>query len=244
MSTRRQALKNEAAQYFVLKDLFPKSNFDSRRKLTDYQAKKISKTLRRFKIEHKEDLHRMTPIGRGRKAYLKSHDQPDYYIGTFLSGGRKVNTDVKYQGGELLYNRKGSPRARSNDLDTSGDDEAFIKSAKAVLKKRAGRKAGITAGGKVIGAVIPTRENDLIIKEGVRIFNKYGWAFDGKLTPSQIEQYNLIDINGQIYRERTNPNGTKYLQEVAHPSEWGMAIYFEGKKEEKPKKKTIKRKKK
>jgi hypothetical protein len=237
MSTFRQNLKNEAAQYFVLKDLFPKSNFDNRRKLTDYQAKKISRALREFKIEHAEDLHRMTPIKRGRKEYLKEHEQPSYYIGTFLSGGRKVNTDVKYTGGELQYNRKGSPRARSNDLDTSSDDEAFIKSAKEVLKRRKGRKAGITAGGKVIGAVIPTRENDLIIKEGLRIFNKYGWAFDGKLSEQEIQKYNLTEINGQIYRERRYGNGVPYLQKVAHPSEWGMAIYFEGKIEEKPKKK-------
>jgi hypothetical protein len=227
MSTPQLALKQEAELYLSLPDLFPKGKPDFRKKLNKYQVKKIKTAIKTVKQIGGDHAKQIVPMGRGRKRYMTEKELPIYMRGIFLSGGAKVNKKLEYSHNEVKYERKGSPRARSNDLDTSAEDAEFISSAKKILKRRKGRKATITAAGRAIGAVIPTREDDLIIKEGLRIFNKYA----------------EMSYNNER-RERRNANGTVYLTEAAHPSEWGMAILFEGKIEESPKKKTIKRKKK
>lgn len=153
----------------------------------------------------------ITPIGRGRKKYMAEHGLPAYFIGVDLPGGTKVNSNVEYINGEFRYERAGQLRSRM-ELETRYTEVELIASAKKLLKMRKGRKAALTARGRVMGQIPATKNENVLIKEAVYTYNKYEGMF------ARGEQ-----------RERRNANGTVYYQDAAHPSEWGMGILFEGK---------------
>ena len=213
MATPHLELKKHAKKYLDLHALFPHTKLDLRLPLSDYQRKKINQELSILKKKDNGTLNNFVPMGRGRKKYLRDNNLPPSWKGVFLSGGAKVNTELKYIGGEVQYKRGGAPRARSNDLDTSSDDIALIASAKKILKRRAGRLAGVTAAGKKISSIMSGTNETLLIKEAVRVFNKYA---------------DMSDRGEQ--RIRRLSSGIEYFQDAAHPAEWGMAILFEGKK--------------
>jgi len=124
--------------------------------------------------------------------------------GEFMSGGAKVNKNVKYIKGEFYYERGGKPRTRM-ELDTSGTVEDLLNSADYVLKRRKNRTTALTANGRVIGMAQNMRTNDIIKSQASFIFLKYSEMAD----------------NGE-YRKH---NGA--LTKAAHPAEWGIGILFE-----------------
>src|SRR5574337_591630 len=95
MSTPQKSLKDDARKYLSLPDLFPKGSPDFRRKLNNYQAKKIRAALREIKNIGGMYATHIVPRGRGRKKYMADHDLPPYMRGIFLSGGAKVNTNLE-----------------------------------------------------------------------------------------------------------------------------------------------------
>lgn len=202
---------------------------DLRTKLSPYQVKKINKAIAAAK-DYLGEYHKgVVPMGTGRKKYMQEAGAPSWLRGIVRPGGTKLNSNLRYIGGEILYERNGTPRSQSNDLDTSAGENEFISSAQKVLKNRRGRKATMTANGRRIGSIIPTRDSDLLISEGVRVFNKYSRAFYANEKPDEeLEREFERGHNGDVYRWRSQGNGKKFLQKVAHPSEWGMAVLFEG----------------
>lgn len=225
MSSPQKSLKAEAKKFLSLPDLFPKGAPDFRKKLTPYQVKKIRAALNTVKTLGGEYARDITPMGKGRKKYLEKSGLPRYMRGIFLPGGEKINKNLQFIGGAVRYER-GNKETREYDtrerfeLDTSGDDADLIASAKDIVKFRAGRKAAITANGRVIGAAYPLRSNDLIVREAAYIFNKYA----------------EMSAKGEL---RIPKNGGQVL--AAHPSVWGMGVLFEGEPKNSGKGKNVKK---
>ena len=218
MPRAARLLKKNVERVIDLKLLFPRSKPNFRTSLNSYQAKKIRHALREIHANTSGEIKNQVPIkSRAQRIrYMEDNDLPKWQKVIVLPGGEKINKNVEYQNGELTYTRAGEKRSRYK-LYTAGTSDDLKNSAKEILKNRKGRKATITAAGKAIGAVVPTEEDKLIIREALYIFNKYSSMYE----------------KGEM-RTRTNANGTKYKQDAAHPNEWGMGILFE---ENKPKKK-------
>ena len=151
-----------------------------------------------------DSLNQFVPMGKGRKKYMHDKGLPPWLGGIFLSGGEAVNKKLRYEKGEVKYERGGAPRSWT-ELDTGDDEHALLKSADKILKRRARRTAALTANGFVISSAQNLRANELIKKEAAYIFLKYSDMYDA----------------GEM---RTHKG---HLQQAAHPNTWGMGILFE-----------------
>lgn len=191
-----------------MRALFPKKPPDFRRNLSPYQEKKIKKALREVKNYGGAYVADFVPMGRGRKKYLADADLPPYMRGIFLPGGEKVNKKLQFVKGAIKYERGGQERERY-ELETGGDENDLIDSAKEILKNRKNRRATITANGRAIGGAANMKDNGTVLKEASYIFLKYAEMHE----------------KGEV-RERMLKGGM--VREIAaHPNEWGMGILFE-----------------
>ena len=212
MPKSSRLLKKNVEKVIDLKLLFPHTQPNFRTGLTKYQAKKIRAALREINANSDGKIKNQVQIKNKaqRVHYMQDNNLPIWQKVIILPGGSKINKNVQYKNGELKYTRNGEQKSRFR-LNTEGTSDDLKKSAQEILKKyRKGRKAGITAAGAVIGAVIPSTDNVLITREALYIFNKYSTMFE----------------NGE-YRSRRTPSGARYHQPAAHPSQWGMGILFE-----------------
>ena len=202
----KKILRKDVEKLIVLKDLFPKSSPNFKTGLSEYQAKKINKALRVIKALF-SNTSQIVPISRGRRAYADKNGLPSYLRGIPLPGGGKVNSRLNYSVGDdaISYHRAGEKR-QHYILDTSSQKK-LISSAKKILKHRRHRLATITFFGRALGAVRPTEDDDLLIKEMVYFFNRY------------------TKHAGETIRTRNQFGKTVYQQ---LPENWEMGILFEG----------------
>lgn len=200
--------KKEIEKLIVLRDLFPRSKPNFKTGLTEYQAKKINSALKNIR-ELYPNTSKIVPMRTGRKAYAEKNGLPSYIRGIPLPGGTTVNTQLNYsaKNDNISYRRAGQKNSHYQ-LDIS-DEEKLIASAKKILKQRNHRLATITFFGRALGAVRPTEDDDLLIREMVYYFNKY------------------IKHAGETRRTRDQRGRTVYQ---TLPEHWDMGILFEGEK--------------
>jgi hypothetical protein len=233
MATPQLELKREAAKYINLeayKKENPRSNLDFRTKLNKYQVKKLQNAINLIKNKFGEYHNQIVPMGTGRARYMEKAGLPSYTAGIPLPGGIKQNKDLKYTGGELQYKRGKHNAQRSIiEIDTANGEQGVIDSLDAIWKTRKGRKATATANNRAIGSVVPTKEKRVFVREVLYVFNKYEQAFQNN---------GLVDENTENVPEGLFVQGTtvyRYIGgnknkpvPVAHPSDWGMGVMFEG----------------
>ncbi len=240
MSTPQQKLKAEAKKYLNLKDLFPRHKPDLRTKLSEYQVKKIRSAIKQVKHNSGEYFNQVVPMGHGRKKYMKQAGLPIWQAGIPLSGGAKKNKKLNYVKGELRYERGEHNAQRAIiEIDTRHGEEGVIKSMKAILKNRKGRRVHATANNRVIGSTMPKMNDKIFISETLAVFNKYENAFKANGLVDQntedIPENLFVDENNEVWRYIGGD--VKKPVKVAPPSEWGMGILFEGAIKSKGKKK-------
>ena len=200
--------KKELEKLIVLRDLFPKSKPNFKTGLTEYQAKKINSALKTIRALF-PTTSKIVPLRGGRHAYAEKNNLPKYIRGIPLPGGPEVNTQLYYsaKNNDISYHRAGE-RREHHQLDTSSKKK-LIASAKKILKNRQHRLATVTFFGRALGAVRPTEDDDLLIKEMVFFWLKY------------------TRHAGETVRTRDQRGRTVYQK---LPEHWEMGILFEGDK--------------
>lgn len=213
MSTSQKSLKAEARKYLSLPDLFPKGAPDLRKKLSEYQVKKIRRALGEIQQQGGRYFGDFVPIGRGRKKFQQSQGLPTYFKGTFLPGGEKKNSGVEFIGGGLLYVKDGAERVRF-EINTTSEDTVKISVRAIWQEKNKGTRAAITAAGRVIGSAQGMTDLRTLTTQALYIWNKYTLAADnGEMR--QVKAWGL------------KPDGTPYFVPAAHPGTWPMGVLFE-----------------
>lgn len=239
----RRALLKYAADYIDIKSLFPKSNIDLRKPLTDYQNAKLARELKHLsavaggandkkhptlgiKITPSWMEKSFVPVKRtkGAKQYITDSMLPKSAKGILLPGGKKINSGVSIKDGAIFFNRGQSAQAMF-PLDAVSEKklEKSIRANSDYINNPDNVSYIATASGKITGVNVLHGKNKW---ERVGVFGtvtETGYDAVDDITKIARDIFNKYAMMAKEKAMRANG------RRAVHPSKWGMSLLVEQK---------------
>ncbi len=226
----RRALHSEAKKYLDVKSLFPKSDYDGRKPLTDYQAKKVSKELRHLAgvaggMKFLEKDFVKVKRTKDAKKYIVDSMLPKSSKGILLPGGEKINSGVTIKEGAVFFQR-GTRSQVVFPLNAVNESnlEKSIRAKSDYIKNPENVSYIATSSGTIKGVKVLHGNN--------RWENVSVHGVDAELEGEQSEE-DIVELAAALFNKyaamskehATRANGRR----AVHPSKWGLSLLIERK---------------
>lgn len=226
-----RALYSDAKKYLDVKSMFPNSKNVGRNGLTEYQAKKIKRELKRLTalaggahyLERDFVKIRRTKSAR---EYMDDGVLPKHARGILLPGGEKINSGVTIKNGTVFF-RRGLRESALFQLSaiTEKSLEKSLKKYSKIINDENHISYIETSGGKITGISIKNK------RDRWERHQIPGVAFDPEEEKTALDK--ITEIALMIYNKYADMAKAGEYREngriAANPSKWGMKLLIEKK---------------